>query len=585
MTPSAEKSFHGPLANAFRACRRHFVSAAIFSALLNVLYLAPTLYMLQVYDRVVPTRGEGTLLFLTLVFAFAVATLSLLDLVRSRLLVRASARLDRLLSPQVIAAVLSQAGGGLRSSAALREFDVLRSTLTGAGVLAVFDAPWTPIYIIICFYIHWSLGLLALFGAALLLGLAYLNERATKGPLQKANEASARLYASIDASASAAGVLRALGMRRAMVQRHLGERRNAIHMGAEASFSGTTYITFTKFCRLLLQSLSLGLGAYLVIQQKISPGAIFAASLLVTRALAPIEQVMGAWKGVVQSRAAFKTLQVLFEQSDHTRISTLLPAVKGAIHLERLAVLSPQRDRLLLADINFRLEPGEALGVVGPSGAGKSTLVKTIAGALKPSQGSVRFDGADAKDWDEEQLASHIGYVPQEPTLFRGTVRDNISRFRSHLDHDKAALDAEVVRATQACGAHELILRLPNGYDTELSWGGTGMSAGQAQRIALARALYGEPSVVILDEPNAHLDADGENDLRIALDGLKARKVTVIIVAHRTGILAGIDKLLILRDGRVEMLGPRDEVTQRMAQAQGAIRPVTPLNVKTAAAS
>jgi ATP-binding cassette subfamily C protein len=584
---TADKSFSGPLAVAFKACRRHFFAAALFSALLNILYLAPTLYMLQVYDRVVPTHGFGTLLFLTAIFAFAVATLSLLDLVRTRLLVRASARLDRLLSPQVIAALLSQfSAGGLRSSAALREFDVLRSTLTGAGVLALFDAPWTPIYIIICFCIHWALGLLALVGSGILLGLAFLNERSTKAPLQKANEASSKLYASIDGSAAAGGVLRAMGMRRAMVQRHLDERRSSIHLSSQASFAGASYITLTKFFRLLLQSLALGLGAFLAIQQKISPGAIFAASLLVTRALAPIEQMVGAWKGVVQSRAAYKTMQQLFEKSDHARVQTLLPEVRGAVALERVAVLSPSRDRVLLGDINFRLDAGDALGVVGPSGAGKSTLVKVIAGALKASQGAIRFDGGDAKDWDEEQLARHIGYVPQEPTLFRGTVRDNIARFQNALGGDKVTIDAEVVRAAQACGAHETILRLPNGYDTELSWGGAGLSAGQAQRIALARAFYGRPSVVILDEPNAHLDADGETDLKKALDQLKADGVTVIVVAHRTGILAGIDKLMILRDGRIEMFGPRDEVTQRLAQAQAQAqgRPAA-LNAKTAAAN
>jgi ATP-binding cassette subfamily C protein len=575
----ADKSFRGPLADAFRACRRHFVSAAIFSALLNVLYLAPTLYMLQVYDRVVPTRGQLTLLFLTIVFAFAVATLALLDLVRTRLLVRASARLDRLLSPQVIGALLAQfSAGGLRSSMALREFDVLRATLTGAGILALFDAPWTPIYILVCFAIHWALGALALFGAVLLLGLAWLNEKATKAPLQKANEAASRLYASVDASAAAGGVLRALGMRRAMVNRHLEERRHSIQLGSQASFAGSTYMTLTKFFRLLLQSLSLGLGAYLAIEQKISAGSIFAASLLITRALAPIEQVLGAWKNVVQARGAYHTLQDLFEKSDHDRTPTRLPAARGEILLERVAVLSPKRDRMLLADINFRLEPGDALGVVGPSGAGKSTLVKLIAGALKPSQGAIRFDGADAKDWDDEQLAEHVGYVPQEPTLFRGTVKENIARFRNHLGADPAAIDAEAVRAAQACGAHELILRLPNGYDTELGWGGGGLSSGQAQRIALARALYGQPSVVILDEPNAHLDSDGETDLMEALVRLKLQKVTVVIVAHRTGVLAGVDKLLILRDGRMEMMGPRDEVTQRLA------RPAPALNVKTAKA-
>jgi len=580
MTSDA-KSFHGPLRQAFLACRRHFIGAALFSALLNLLYLSPTLYMLQVYDRVVPTQGQTTLLFLTLVFTFAVGTLAMLDFVRTRLLVRASTRLDRKLAPQVINALLSQpSGAGPRSSAALREFDTLRSTLTGVGVLALFDAPWTPIYILVCFGIHWALGFLALGGSAALLGLTYLNEKATKPRLQKANEAAARLYSSIDASAASGGVLRALGMRRAMVSRHLEEREESTSLSSQATFAGGTYMTLTKFVRLLLQSTALGVGAYLAIKQQISPGSIFAASLLVTRALAPIEQVMGGWKSMVQARGAYRTLQELFAKSDHARTATALPSLRGAVQFERVVAVTPQRDRVVLADASFRLRPGESLGVIGPSGAGKSTLLRLMAGAVKPVQGAIRFDGADAKDWNEEQLASHIGYVPQDPTLLKGTVKENIARFRTHLGGDMAAIDQEVVRAAQACGAHEMILRLPNGYDSALSWGGAGLSAGQAQKIALARAFFGRPKVLILDEPNAHLDADGEADLVEALARLKQEGVTVVIVAHRTGVLNGVDTLLILREGRVEAFGPREDIIQRLA---GQRTGPAPINVKAAA--
>jgi ATP-binding cassette subfamily C protein len=328
-----------------------------------------------------------------------------------------------------------------------------------------------------------------------------------------------------------------------------------------------------------MQSSALGLGAFLAINQDISPGSIFAASLLVTRALAPIEQVIGGWKGMVQARGAFKTLQELFAKSDHTRTATLLPSPRGALQLERVSSLTPQRDRLVLNDISFRLKPGESLGVIGPSGAGKSTLLRVIAGALKPANGAIRFDGADAKDWNEEQLASHIGYVPQDPSLFKGTVKENIARFRNHLGADPAVLDAEVVKAAQACGAHDFILRLPNGYDTELSWGGAGLSSGQAQRIALARAFFGEPSVMILDEPNSHLDADGEADLVEAIARLKEKNVTVVIVAHRTGVLAGVDTLMVLRDGRMELMGPREDVAQRLKGKPA------PINHKAAASS
>ncbi len=570
---SSDQSVRNPLIAALHACKRHFVAAAAFSFLLNMLYLAPTLYMLQVYDRVVPTRGVMTLVFLTLIFVFAVVTLSSLDFVRARLLVRASTRLDRQLAPRILSALFQRSDGTVRSAQALREFDTLRANMTGIGVLALFDFPWTPIYIGICFLVHPALGSLALAGSLILLFLALLNERATKAPLQRANEAAGRAYTSIDFSANSGGVLRALGMRRAMVERHVKERYLSSHLTAEANFSANTYLTFTKFTRLTLQSVSLGLGAYLAIEQKISAGAIFAASLLVTRALAPIEQVLGAWKGVVQSRGAYNSLKELFAKAGSDEPRTRLPQLEGHLRLERISVVSPARDRLILSDVNLQLDAGEALGIVGPSGAGKSTLVRVIAGAVRPEQGAVRYDGADAKDWDEEQLAQYVGYVPQEPTLFAGTVKDNIARFQGQVAADPAAMDAAVVRAAQACGAHELILRLPKGYDTQLGYGGAGLSAGQAQRIALARAFFGDPTVLILDEPNAHLDSAGEADLLDALVQCKKRGVTVLIVAHRTSILVAVDKLLFLRDGRVEMMGPRDEVTQRLSGR----RPETPV--------
>lgn len=554
------------LTAAFGACRRHFLYAAIFSALLNLLYLAPTLYMLQVYDKVVPTRGAMTLGFLTLVLLFALGALSLLDLMRSRLLVRASMRLDRLLSGAVLDATLARpaaAREGLTKQA-LREFDNLRQTLTGIGALAVFDAPWTPIYILVAFVIHPTLGLLGLVGAAALLALAWRNERATRARLQKANEAANTAYLSQEYSAASADVVRALGMRQAMVRKHLDERATASRLQAEASFASGGYMTATRFLRLALQSLALGLGAWLAIGNHISGGAIFAASLLIARAMAPIEQVLGGWRNMIEARGAYGKLMALFTHAEQQRPQTRLPAPKGGVEAERLSVFSPDGQRLILRDINFRLAPGEAVGIVGPSGAGKSTLVRSLAGASAPDQGAVRFDGADCKDWDPERLARHIGYLPQEPTLFAGTVKDNIARFRNSPDEDAEEIDQMVVEAAQKCGAHDMILHLPEGYDTRLGWGGKGLSAGQAQRVALARALFGAPSVLILDEPNAHLDGDGEAMLVRALIELKAAGTSILVTAHRTGVLAAVDKLLVLRDGRVDLFGPRDEVAKRL---------------------
>lgn len=567
---NAKAKVRGPLEAAFKACSRHFWAAGVFSALLNILYLTPTLYMLQVYDRVVPTRGVSTLALLTLVFLFSVATLALLDFVRARLLVRASIRLDRQLSVPILSSLLSRNNSmqPQRSSQALREFDTLRQALTGAGILALFDAPWTPIYIAICFLLHPLLGAIALFGSLSLLALAFFNERVTRVPIQRANEAASISYYSIDHSAQASGTIRALGMRSAMVVRHMRERYASIHLQSEASFGGSTFMSMTKFMRLSLQSIALGAGAFLAIENQISAGAIFAASLLVTRALSPIEQVLGGWKDGVRARAAWRSLQQLFEEAEKDTPHTLLPAPSGKLQVERVSVVAPSRQRLILSNVNFSLQAGECLGVVGPSGAGKSTLMKVIAGALVPREGSVRFGGADSKDWDEDQLAKYVGYVPQDPTLFKGTVKENIARFQGYVEADQAIVDEAVVRAATACGAHDFVLRLPNGYDTELEWGGAGLSAGQAQRIALARAFYGEPRFIIMDEPNAHLDSAGEADLLEAIFKLRQEGVIIIIVAHRTGILAAADKILILNEGKVEMMGPREDVTQRIAASR-----------------
>jgi ATP-binding cassette subfamily C exporter for protease/lipase len=564
VTPGAPQ-ITTPIQTALRACKRHFVGAAIFSALLNLLYLAPTLYMLQVYDRVVPTGGKMTLLFLTFAVLLAIITLSLLDMVRSRLLVRASVRLDRQLAGAVLDASLGRRGGSQSlSRQAVRELDVFRQTLTGSGVLAVFDAPWTPIYMLVAFLIHPLLGLIALIGGALLLLVAWRNEQATREPMQKANEAASLAYLSQEQSAAAADVIRALGMRGAMVRRHLHEREAMTVLQTEASFSASGYTTITRFLRLALQSLALGAGALLAVDNQISGGAIFAASFLVSRAMAPIEQVLGAWKNMIQARGAYRTLMDLFAQDAAEPTRTLLPPATGKITIEGLTVLTPKRDGAILTDIGFAVDKGEIVGIIGPSGAGKSTLVRMIAGAAVPDRGAIRFDGAERGDWDQEILGRQIGYMPQDAALFAGTVKANICRFQSHGGADAAAIDAQVIEAARACGADDMILRLPQGYDTELAMGGRGLSAGQAQRVALARALYGQPSILILDEPNAHLDAEGEARLLETLAEVKRRGGTVLIVAHRTGVLAALDKLVVLRDGRLELFGPRDAVLQRM---------------------
>jgi PrtD family type I secretion system ABC transporter len=560
--PIAESRPAGSLIRAaIGACRSHLIHAGLFSAIINFLYLAPTIYMLQVYDRVVPTRGVSTLVFLTLLLLCSLATLSLLDLTRSRLLVRASARLEKLLAGPILRASLSRQLGG-KGTQAMRDFDSLRQTLTGAGVLALFDAPWTPVYIGICFLLHPMLGVMAVVGSAALIGLTLLNERITRPYLDRANWAAAWSYTSQAQTVAARDVVRALGMGDAMVRRHQDERLSVTGAQAEASLTAGRYLSLTRFIRISLQSLGLGLAAYLAMGQQISAGAIFAASLLIARALSPIEQILGSWKSLAEAHSAYGSLEALLDGSAVTAPRTLLPKPTGRLSVEHLTVFGTVTDRPLLQNVSFSMAPGTVLGLIGPSGAGKTTLLRALMGAQALSQGKVRLDDADVTDWDPDRLGRHFGYLPQDISLLQGTVKENICRFRSSLDEHPEKTDAKVIAAARACGVHEMILSLPLGYDTVLDWGGKGVSLGQAQRIALARALYDDPVFVALDEPNAHLDGEGESKLLSALQALKSRGAAVIIVAHRLSMLVAMDQVLVLSEGRVAQYGDRDEVVR-----------------------
>lgn len=554
---------------AFEACRRHFLYAFLFSALLNLLFIVPMLYMLQVYDRVVPTRGGTTLFFLTIVLLFALASLALLDAVRSRLLVRASVRLDRVLAGAILDVTLArpELSSQRLSKQALREFDVLRQVLTGPAILGLFDAPWVPIYIIVGALLHPWVGALALFGALGSLFLAWRNQRATDAPLHLANAAAGRAYASWEFTVASADVVRALGLRRAMVSEHLRDREGMMGLQTQASLDSSRLTASSKFFRLSLQSLALGLGALLAIDGKVTAGAVFAASFIVGRALAPIDQLVGSWKGIVQGRVAYDTLRDLFSDSQPDIALTLLPPPAGRLEVEGLTVLDPNK-RVILGNVGFSVKPGEMIAIVGPSGAGKSTLVRALTGAAIPAAGTIRFDGADHRDWDRERLAEHVGYLPQEPSLFAGTVKDNIARFSDRLGGDRLEIDEAAIAAAQLAGAHELILQLPGGYDYQLGLGGRGLSGGQAQRIALARALFRSPKYLMLDEPNSNLDAEGDQRLVQSLERVKQSGTTVLIVAHRLSVLPIIDRLLVLQNGRLTMFGPRDEVLRQIAPQQ-----------------
>ena len=558
---------------------------AVFSALLNLLFLVPMLYMLQVYDRVIPTRGHLTLFFLTLVLVFGLTTLALLDFVRARLLVRASIRLDRQLAGVLLDTSLARRDRTFDAVArqSMREFDTLRQALTGPAIVALCDAPWSPIYILICFVIHPLIGLLVLVGAAILAAVAVRNSTATSGPIQSAHDAAARAYASQEQVLAGAENVRALGMRRAMVRRHLAERDAMLTLQSGASFAGSRYVTISKFLRLALQSLALGLGAWLAIGNSISGGAVFAASFLAGRALQPIEQLLGTWRTVAQARAAYDKLNSLLEARETDTAMTQLPPPEGRMDVEQLTVLNAAGDGAILAGISFQLVPGEVVAVVGPSGAGKSTLLRMLAGAGRPDRGIIRVDHANVLDWDPERLAAYVGFLPQDVCLFAGTIKENIARFEDSNAGDED-VDAKAIAAAKACFAHELILKLPNGYDATLGWGGRGLSAGQAQRVGLARALYGDPPIILLDEPNAHLDASGEGQLVDTLVALKARQAAVLVVAHRLGVLAAVDKIMVLRDGRLEAFGSRDEIIARLGGGPATPIESAPRPIKKSAA-
>ena len=558
---------------ALDACRRHFLYALLFSALLNLLFIAPMLYMLQVYDRVIPTAGGATLLLLTLVLAFALMTLAALDAMRSRLLVRAGVRLDRVLAGTIVEATLLRPGDSGKSLArqAVREFDTLRQALTGPAILALLDAPWVPVYILVGFLIHPWVGVLALAGAALNVFLAWRSEQSTRQRLDQANQAAGRTYAEFEFTAASADVVRALGMRGAMVSGHIADRAEMLQLQTDASLAASGLAATSKFARLLIQSLALGLGALLAIDSKISPGAVFASMFIVGRALSPIDQLVGSWRTIVQARGAYRTLNELLEETPADIALTQLPRPGGRLEVEGLAIADANR-RPIIANFTFAVNPGEAIAIVGPSGAGKSTLVRALSGALLPAAGIIRFDGADQRNWDSERLAEHVGFMPQESTLFAGSVKDNISRFRRRLGENPAQIDADAIAAAEAAGAHEMILRLAGGYDQPIGIGGRGLSAGQAQRVALARALFRSPRYLILDEPNASLDAEGEAQLTRTLETLKKSGTTILLVAHRMSVLSVVDKLMVIQEGRLALFGPRDDVLAKISPQPPAPR-------------
>jgi len=553
------------LRKALRACRSSFMVVGLFSMFINLLMLVPSFYMLQVYDRVVTSGSESTLVMLTLIMAMLMISMGALEWVRSRILVRVSARIDRLLNERVYNAAFKQSlysGNAAQGSQPIQDLTGLRQFMTGNGLFAFFDAPWIPLYLAVMFMFHPLFGWVGVGAAITLSIIAVINERLTSKPLQEANKEQVGASAAMNSNLSNAEVVESMGMLSNVRSRWMERHTKVLSWQGNASERAAAMTAFSKTSRLLVQSLILGLGAYLAIQQEITPGLMIAGSILLGRALAPIDQMIGAWKGFVSARAQFKRLDDMMTKLPEEAEKMSLPAPKGGIRFEGAVVAPPGSRNPVIKGISFQAAPGDSIGILGPSAAGKSTLARALLGIWPTMQGKVRLDGADVFAWDREELGPHIGYLPQDIELFEGSISENIARFGD-------VVPEKVVTAAKSAGVHEMILALPNGYDTVIGVSGGGLSGGQRQRIGLARALYGDPKLVVLDEPNSNLDDVGERALAMAMVGLKERGSTVFVITHKVGVLSQLDKLLVLKEGQLHLYGPRDEVLQRMQNPQG----------------
>ncbi|RIY01628.1 type I secretion system permease/ATPase [Aureimonas flava] len=547
--------------------------AALFSFGSNLLFLAMPLYMTQVYSRVITSHSEATLLYLSIAVVMAFMVMIALEELRGRILIRIGTMLDRKMAPRLLDAVVNaglRAGRPARASA-LRDLDTFRQGLAGNVTNTILDAPWAPIFLIVITAIDWRLGLAATVGALMLFALALLNEYVTKPALKEANVAGQRSYAATDSGLRNAEVIYAMGMLPGLTNRWNRDRLAMLGSQEEASERGGSVQAAIRFLNNFLQMSMLAGGALLVIEGMAGPGIMFAAVMLVSKALAPVQRAVASWSTIVATRQSFERLNALLIEFPAAERGMELPRPSGKLAVEGCFYAFPGTNKALLKNLNFALEPGDCLGLIGPSGAGKSSLARLLIGVQRPTSGSVRLDGAEMHSWGRDHIGQHIGYLPQDVELFSGTVRENVARFAPQPD------DAAVLAAAKMAGCHDLILRLPDGYDTELGEGGAMLSVGQRQRVALARAVYGNPSFVVLDEPNASLDSDGEQALLAAIVALRRIGSTVVVISHRMSALNYSNKILLLRDGMVERFGPRDEVLARVvAPAPAAQKPAQP---------
>ena len=554
------------LASVLASFRRAFAGIALMSGVVNILALTGSFFMLQVYDRVIPGRSVPTLVGLAVFAATLFTFQGVLELIRSRLLVRIGMALDAQLSGQVYAALMrlplrtKLAGDGLQS---LRDLDQVRSFLSSAGPTALFDLPWMPLYLGICFLFHFWIGMAALAGAVILFGLTLLAEMRTREPTKRANSQAAARNTLAEATRRNVEVLQAMGFGSRIAERWSGINADYLDTNAKASDLAGTLGTISKILRMMLQSGVLAIGAYLVIHQQATGGIMIASSIMMGRALAPIELAIAHWKGFVTARQAWARLTQLLALLPETATSVSLPAPISALSVEGISVTPPGERRVVVQDAGLALEKGAGLGIIGPSASGKSSLVRAIAGIWLPVRGTVRLDGATLDQWSPEELGKHVGYLPQDVQLFDGTIAENISRFEPQAPSDK------ILAAARAAGVHDLVVHLPEGYETRIGEAGSALSAGQRQRVALARALFGDPFLVILDEPNSNLDSEGEVALTVAIQGVRERGGIAVVVAHRPSALASLDQVLVMAGGRVQAFGPKNEVLNKVTRPAG----------------
>lgn len=557
------------LRQGFAQSKDALVAAAGFSLALNLLTLAMPLYTIQLYDRVLISGSGATLALISLAAIGAIAASSLLEDIRARLFVSLGCRFDAHLAAPLFMRLVEasvRSGGAVRGQA-LRDLDTVRQTVTGGGVLALMDLPWTPIFIICCGLLNPLIGVLVFAGSAGMVGLAILNQSVVAGPLAESSERGEASYAFTDAVMRNGEVVQAMGMLPALMADWNHLRFGLMHKQAVASAVNSKITSSVKFARYLLQIAIFGAGAWLVVQRQMSPGALFASSLLTTRALQPIDQIVGVWRQLIIGHAAMKRVEEALALPDRPS-AMVLPDPAGKISVENLTYVPFGARMPVLNNVSFSLEPGESLGVVGASAAGKSTLARLIVGAIKPTNGAVRLDGGEVYSWDREAFGKAVGYLPQDVELFDGPIKDNISRFRDCGPED-------VVAAARLAGAHDLILRLSNGYDTVIGATGASLSGGQRQRIGLARAAFGAPRLVVLDEPNASLDGEGEEALMQLLAHLKASGVTVVMVVHKPSLLMRLDKVMVLNNGGLAGFGPVQDMLPIIAPGFAAtVRPV-----------